>query len=260
MMLRLYLDDTGTHRDSRVVGVGGLIGNEAQWTAFDTDWKKLLKEPLPGKPPLEKWSSYDCRWGEGEFRDYSGPERDRVTFLFREVIVKSDLWFRANMVDAAAFAELVAAFGSDQMAPAEATAFFKLISQLQGWASLQPDGPDIAVYYDLGRMKDPEMRILSDLLNDPRTKLTHISGVSFLPVAKATPLQAADMIATESYWYAKGYFIDGDSAHQRPHFKAFIRDMGNRGGVQVLDRAAIDKRKMQQITGSASWEWTVRRT
>ena len=257
-MLKLYLDDTGTHKDSQVVGCGGLIGNDAQWGAFDIAWRQLLADPIPGKPPLKKWSSHDCRWGENEFRGYTSGERDRVTFLFREIITKSGLVWRANMIDAVRWNELIAGVGRAWIASAEATAFFKLIMGLQGWASLQRDGPDIDVHYDLGRMNDPEVTVLSGLLNDPLTKLTHISGVTFLPVAKATPLQGADMIATESYWYAKGYFVDGDATHQREHFKAFIKDNGERGGVQVLDRDGISRAQMRHIVGDPSWEWTVK--
>ena len=52
LMLRAYFDDSGSHADSEIVTIGGLVGTVAQWTEFDDRWKALLAEPLPGKPRL----------------------------------------------------------------------------------------------------------------------------------------------------------------------------------------------------------------
>jgi hypothetical protein len=250
-MLKLYLDDIGTHEGSLVVGVGGLIGNEAQWTAFDTQWKAVLTDPLPDKRALQKWSSYDCRWGQGEFENYNDAERDQVTFRFREIITRSGLTFASNMVDGAAWNEVIAALGG--------TAIFRLITRLQGWASIHPDGPNIAAYYDLGRMKNLEIQTLSGLLNDPATALSHIAGLSFLRVCETTPLQGADMVATEGFCYAQNFLRNGSNAFPRPHLEAFLRDNLTKGTGEMLDREAITKRRMSKFIGSDSWEWSVPR-
>src|SRR5689334_12010921 len=90
LMLRLYLDDIGTHGRSPVVGVRALIAREEEWIRFDAAWKAVLASPCPGKPALSKWSTFDCRYSLGEFESYTRAERDVATLNFRRVITESD--------------------------------------------------------------------------------------------------------------------------------------------------------------------------
>ena len=257
-MLKLYLDDTGTHEDSPIVGVGGFIGTEAQWAEFDGRWRAVLESPLPGKPTLSQWHSYDCRWGLKEFSGYSEPERDRVTCIFRDVITQSGLVSLTNFVDVSAWNEVLAELGPDKLATGETTALYRLLMRAVPFAAIQKDGPDIAVFYDLGRLADPEVGRFSSLLNDPTTAPPHILSLTFLRVADATPLQGADMIATETFWFVKEFQRHGGKAVPRPHFASYLRDNEKNGNGEFLDREAIIKHKMTKISGSSAWQWNVR--
>ncbi len=79
-MLGVFLDDSGTHSTSRVVVMGGLLGDDAQWDAFASAWEARLAQPLPGKAPLKQFHLSHCRAGQGEFSRYKGcvPELMRV--------------------------------------------------------------------------------------------------------------------------------------------------------------------------------------
>jgi hypothetical protein len=70
-MLTGYFDDSGAHAGSPAVVMAGLIGTDDQWEDFDKRWKALLREPLPGKPPLGAFHLVDCENRVGEFREYS---------------------------------------------------------------------------------------------------------------------------------------------------------------------------------------------
>jgi hypothetical protein len=75
MMIRGYFDDSGTHGNSSVVVLGGLIGNVEQWERFEIAWAARLADPLPGynKPPLPMFhlSACNARAPGSGFEDYS---------------------------------------------------------------------------------------------------------------------------------------------------------------------------------------------
>ena len=74
---RAYFDDSGSHTDSEIVTIGGVIGTPQQWNDFDKRWKALLAEPLPGKPKLRMFHLSHCNAREGEFQAYSDAEYAR---------------------------------------------------------------------------------------------------------------------------------------------------------------------------------------
>ena len=263
-MLKLYLDDSGTHADSPVVGVGGLIGTEAQWDWFDKAWKAILAEPFPDKPPLKVWSSYDCRWGKGEYADYNEAERDRLTFRFREVITNSGVYSASNMIDGIAWNQIAVSQFGDQIASAEGTALFNLLDRIRNWVSRHPEGPAMAIYYDAGRRHDPQINRLFVLLQDLLLQIPEVASFSFLKVADATPLQGADMIATESYWFARD-FLKGETDAQRAHFKHYLANNFDRGNGVIMAREGIERAVTKQLQliddrlmASPCWQWRAR--
>ena len=262
LMLKMYLDDTGTQDGSPVVGVGGLIGTEAQWADFDARWRALLVEPVPGRTRITKWSSFDCRWGENEFDGYNEAERDLATARFRTVIIESGLISAANMVDNLAWTELVISSFGKRVPPAESVALFQVIDRLRPWAANQSDGPNIAIYYDAGRNKG-EIANLAALLTQATNPFPQIASFSFLPVARSTPLQGADMIATEAFWYSKEILKYGDDAPMRAHLKDYVARNFARGDGQLLDRAAIERDVARRNsdgtirTERTYWQWTL---
>ncbi len=60
LMLQCYLDDSGTHGGAPVVVWGGVIGSVDQFGRLEDQWKRLLREPLPGKLPLKSFHLSHC--------------------------------------------------------------------------------------------------------------------------------------------------------------------------------------------------------
>lgn len=65
-----FFDDSGTHDSSTLVVLGGLLGTEEQWDAFEPAWSALLNKPLPERPPLKEFHLTECSAGRGEFSNY----------------------------------------------------------------------------------------------------------------------------------------------------------------------------------------------
>jgi hypothetical protein len=62
-----------------------------------------------------------------------------------------------------------------------------------------------------------------------------IVNISFNPVKDFTPLQAADVIATENYWHAGGVIAGNEDP--RPHFAHFLKQ-GHTNGY-IMQEAEI---------------------
>jgi hypothetical protein len=99
LMLRAYFDDSGSHPDSEVVVVGGLIGNPAQWDEFERKWAALLAAPLPGKPPLKRFHLSACNAQDKEFSGYNETECDAITHDFRQILIETRVISTASSID-----------------------------------------------------------------------------------------------------------------------------------------------------------------
>ena len=237
-MLQVYFDDSGTHGNgSPFVVVGGLLGTTSQWEKFDPEWRALLREPLPGKPPLQKWHSWDCRFGRGEFEGYTQGERDHVTHLFRSIIIGSGVSSLSAAIDARAWRSLVAGDYLKHMGSAEQHCLVMCIDSALGYASQVHDRRRVAIYYDLGRRSARLEQMGDNYLH--RTALTYprIFSLSFLRVAETMPLQGADMVATETFWAAQEWIEDRKTEGFRAHFQRFIEQV--KGAGFILDEGAI---------------------
>lgn len=237
-MLTAYFDDSGTHADSRVAVIGGWCGTEAQWSAFDAEWTAKLQEPLPGKPPIRQFHLSHCAAGEGEFAKYAPAERDAVRFDFREIILKHKLTGIAAMISRFDWDDLVTGKVREVMGTAEEACALRCADRAVEWARQRyPEDPYLIIVFDKGRESQSMRKLAQGIANAHRYN-PHV-GVAFLPVEKYTPLQAADIIATESYWRTL-LGLDAESGVlASAHFRHFLATMEAEG--VVADREVIEQ-------------------
>lgn len=233
--LKGFFDDSGTHADSDVVVVGGLIGTVAQWVRFETAWATKLAEPLPGKQPLQMFHLSHCAAGDGEFKSYTDPERDAVTHDFRKIIIDAKLTSIASAIDRKAWDELVIGPYRQVLGEAVDICAENCISETIRIAEPNPDDDRVALVFDRGiwtqRLKD-----ITDEHSRPLMR-PRIVSVNFLTVADTLGLQGADIVATESYWHALRVLRDGYGAPPRAHLRHYLENMLSEG--LILDREAI---------------------
>ena len=225
-MLEGYFDDSGTHGDARVVVWGGFVGTIDQWAGLDARWRQKLKEPLPGKPRLEKFGLADCRWGVGDFEIYSAPERDLVQAEFRQIIIDASVIGLAYAVDRQAYENLLTNEARIFFGDSEMMCFGECFNGAIECARANfPDHSEMALHFDRGR-HSKKLSTIIEIVDDNYRGIPAIKSVGFDKVVDCTPLQAADILATENYWDALAFLTDGE---RRAHFRHFLRNCNTAG-------------------------------
>lgn len=252
-MAVFYIDDSGTHDGAPVVVFGGLIGEQEQWERFEPRWKAKLANPLPGKSPLKRFHMHHCQRQRGDFIDYSDAESDALIHDFRQIILDCGVHGVSAAISKADYDELITgslleAHGSaDDMAFASAISALDIEGRREGGVSLVCDdtGTSTERY---GRVYDRYQAMHKKYGTRP------LEGLAFRSMEKVIPLQGADMIAWETYFYACEVLKTQDVPALRPHLQRYV-DTGRFGAV-FLSRDHILEfvRRLKRGPG-VSWDW-----
>lgn len=236
LALGAFFDDSGTHANSKLVCWGGFIGTAQQWKSLDVAWRAKLDNPGSNRgatrPPLKKFALADCRARTGEFQDYSEPECDALRYDFRKIISDAGVIGVSFSIDRIAYDRLVVSEKAKrEMGEAEGVCFAHCFRGARDLAKqFYPDEKHLATFFDrvahrgrLDMLASWVDQALALYGQEPK-----VGSVSFEKVEDWTPLQAADIIATENYWSAQRFLVDRDDpgdAHWQS-FKNLIQSVG----------------------------------
>ena len=247
-MLEGYFDDSGTHRNSRVVVWAGFIGDEVQWSRLDSVWEEKLANPLPGKPAIKRFHMSHCEAGTEEFAGYSRAERDRVIHDFRQIIIDVGVVGRATAVQRDEWDRLVQGLRRSMFGDAEMYCFRGCLSDAIKMADQNVSSRTMSLTFD--KRDGGERSITLDSLanefknfyngNLNRTNYPYIYDISFRSSMEIRALQAADMLAWETYNVALNQIgkNDDEPVQLRPH----IRSLCDTGRISAgfMDTRAIE--------------------
>ncbi len=220
LMLKCFLDDSGTHADSSVVVWGGVIGLPEEISKLDAAWRARLQDPGINRRPIKSFSSFDCARGMKEFEGYNQAERDHTRYLFRQVLAEAGLSYYACAIPTADWDDVMQGearefFGSASFHALNACLSFSLSA---GFSYRQKE---IAVVLDKGAMVPGLVQHMDKaaILVPSSSKIVE---TSFLSVNDFPALQAADMVATEYYWGMKEFMKTGE-VKPDAHFRSLIQ-------------------------------------
>lgn len=235
-MLRAYFDDSGTHGDSPVVVVGGLIGLTEDWGKLEDEWRAKLAFPLPGKPPLKAFHLSHLVGHYCEFRDYKSAECDALRHDFRQIILEANLRQLSMVASRLDWDELVVSPYREFMGSAEEACFIGFIKKsIEVVKEINVPELKIDFIYDVGR-KTPQLENAIKFIENKEYR-PEVASVSWGRVKDMPPLQSADMIANENYRAAKKWLEAGDLTNTSVHFKRLLEGMA--GDALILDRETI---------------------
>jgi hypothetical protein len=196
-----------------------------------------LEHPFPDRPSLKQFHLSSCRARADEFRDYSLGEIDRITYLFRRVILDTGLITLAAAVNRVAWNELVTPDIAPQLPSPEEVCFSKCVESVINAIRYRKPGQKLVMFFDQGTRS--RIETWATLYLAQTEKYPEIAGISFAKVSDVVALQGADMIATETYQYAQACMKDRETPEVNPHFRDYIkRDLS---GGAFFDRAHIEE-------------------
>jgi hypothetical protein len=209
-MLKCYLDDSGTHDRSKVVVWGGVVGHSDYLAQFEHGWKERLREPCEGRPPVKAFHSFDLSCGVGEFEGYSRAESDLTRFNFRKVIVDAGLTWLSVGVSVSDWNSYASVYLRQGIAGAERLAFGKAI-MLIGDSAHEHNEP-VSFHFDKGR--EPYVASMFHVAVDESHIDNALVSHDFSCVSQNVALQAADLVAHETYRFCTEYF---DNVNAKPN-------------------------------------------
>lgn len=224
-MLRAYFDDSGHNAQTEILAFGGFVGADAEWTAFDQDWSALLaRYDLPHfhaakmnrtfGPLCKGWSS----------------ER-MATFMTEAVdaLVKRDLLGIGIAIILPDYATVVEAndwlrrrFGGPFQFCYEAS-----IQATANWIDKHPAYTEETV--DVTFSTSDEFCGATSI--EGAKYVTHerwqrrLHNVTYASMRDLLPLQAADLIAYETYKYCTHHFT-GSKRPLRASYRRLWEEMG----------------------------------
>jgi hypothetical protein len=223
-MLSAYFDDSGTHRGAEILVMGGLIGTEAQWSAFEPAWKAVLAAPIAGRPPLRRFHMSGCEAGEGEFEGWSRGERDHVIYRFRNIILEHELIGYSMAVARADWDRHITGRAREILGDAERHCVSACVAHSLYWAEEVARETDVALIFDDRQGENAESERIFKIYHDALAVIGRPTKptITFGNAEQLVPLQGADMIAWESYDHGRKILIQGLAAPLRPHFQRLV--------------------------------------
>ncbi len=236
-MLSAYFDESGTHDDSKVFVVAGLIAPVEKWERLSESWTKTLR-----REGLEHFHMVDCCHGVGLFEGWDAIRRRQLFEKLVRLIVR-DVPFRTWT--AIAMDDYFSLYPeSDRKKAAERLYTIcapACASRIRYLLDGREDVDVIPYVFEQGGRGGPRAAGMFRTLIDSGASL--IYGMGALAVddrRRMPPLQAADIHAYEVY----KYFSDQLQRTGRPTRKSFqalmsIKEAGN--GGHLFNRERLNK-------------------
>lgn len=203
-LLEAYFDESGTHAQSRITAIGGLVAKKEAWVAFEADLAEIL---LPYRDKgVKVFHMTEALAQKGQFAFIEKPFINNILWSIAKALRKAEvtaiyagvvqddwdrLWNADPKDDANAMTD---AFKAAFPKPFD-LCFRESLHQLAMWSKNHGDGEPVAPIYAVTGEYQGRMSIVGANLDRSQKYAGLLSGVTFCRPETLTPLQAADFAA-----------------------------------------------------------------
>jgi hypothetical protein len=255
-LLRAYLDDSGTHADSKVCVLAGYFGGQRQWVKFEEEWRKVLDEH-----GLDEFHAHRF-WSAASGKNvsaYSGWNRQReANFLqrllaiinsfrihpFGSAVVMQD-WDALPIDEKRVLTGAAYKDGEPVLSGARKKPFFlPFVHAIQKAASYCHEHTKISFYFDrndaCSAYAADYFSFLASLPGHPATPT--LGEIEFVDSKSNPPIQAADLLAYEINRYLNEKLTKGvTELNPRPTLrKAIFKAKSWKRDLVLWDKRGMD--------------------
>jgi len=231
-MLTAYFDESGTHRESKITAIAGFIGDAETWGSVTSDWHAAL-----AKYNVDSFHMAPCEAGRGEFATANRETRLRLPDELSDLLCRDDLFgFGVGVVNEDWQSVVKGAF-LERFPTPYSLCFEGCIQQLLAWmGKYNAVEPVRLVFAEQNEYRDRAKEVHENYRRDSRYGAI-LQSFTFEQAKQSPPLQAADMLAYETYRYlSRG---EDETPSIRPVLSKFIaRNRALEGWL--YDREGLD--------------------
>ncbi|HEU0049152.1 MAG: hypothetical protein DMG97_14435 [Acidobacteria bacterium] len=246
VMIRAYMDDSGTHVDSPYCLVAGYWGGHGQWVKFEREWKKVLdKYKVPEFHAKTYWARDDKQERIGPYKGWDDVRRKNFLFSLLTVIGNHKIY---------PFAHGVSRSEWNKQIPTERQVFCGSSGRLQApdnpmymafttciLRTIRHCHPGVVMHFVLDSHRNTDAwaticygELKHSMSNEDHAGARSLGDLTFADSKCALPLQAADLLAYEAYKYA--IWADGDYTKKvRPSYMLALRKFISRDDFWLYD-------------------------
>lgn len=192
-MLKVYLDESGTHDNSPIVTVSAVFAKPSVWKKWTKDWNQA-------KGPINVFHAVDCHNQSGEFSQMSREARINLTKKILPIIPKYDIGLSLSGIDRQQLnkalrnrTDVLRWFGHPYLA-----CLHWLIPNVCKKARI--DGHEkVKFFHEENQFQKLALETYDYVKDKSQTVKQMNTSFSFVTKKDITPLQCADVVAYEGY-------------------------------------------------------------
>jgi hypothetical protein len=104
VVIEVYMDETGTHDDSQIIGVSTAWADKGTWASWTLEWIK-------SKHPIRIFHAVNCHNRTGEFKGLTREKRDELVIRLLPVIERHNIRGSVSAIDKGELRRLLAQRG-----------------------------------------------------------------------------------------------------------------------------------------------------
>ncbi|HEY8795748.1 MAG TPA: DUF3800 domain-containing protein [Gemmatimonadaceae bacterium] len=192
-----YFDESGTHAESLVCVVAGVVASAPDWKEFTRDWQRVME-----RARINTFHATDCANGGGDFKNCGPDERASLYNDVVQLLLTRGIRAVAVVVPTESYSKAFADSPGKPVFPQPYLIGFRhVIDKICDLIQSETKDATVTLTFEMARRQRGRARELAEFLMTYAKTWEHFDRVSGITWAtKLTPpLQAADVIAYEIY-------------------------------------------------------------